>query len=503
MIKSEALIYLVNSMTTPEKKVFKIAKASSTANYSVLYTLIIKDKNINAESLRANYLSLNKGASFETSVNYLYELLLNTMLELRKEQDVYYQLFDKISKARILFEKSLYKECFNMLDKVKTIAIAYENNYALLIASRLELDYLLTLNYPGINEKTLFHKQFKLNETLKMTQKIHQQSALYELLKNRMIYKGNARSEKEKTELNDLVVSEVSIMASSNLESFEINKLHQMFQANYLISVGDYKSAYRSFFELNNLLEENKHLWDDPPFYYLSTLEGILDSLRGLRNYEGMTYFISQLKNLKTSSLSFNTNVICLIFLYELFPMLDKGAFLSSEVLMKKYDDTLLKKIHTLSLARNAELSLNLAIIHFGLKDFRKAQKILTKIVFASKDYSYLPLYRTIRLLNLLVLYELKDFELIARESRSINRESQILGMEYKSERKITSFVNNHNLPISVLKRERFLKKIKNDFEIIHQDVYEQQTIKHFNFLAWIESKITRNHLSKILMNYD
>ena len=135
MIKSEALIYLVNSMTTPEKKVFKIAKASSTANYSVLYTLIIRDKNINAESLRANYLSLNKGASFETSVNYLYELLLNTMLELRKEQDVYYQLFDKISKARILFEKSLYKECFNMLDKVKTIAIAYENNYALLITS--------------------------------------------------------------------------------------------------------------------------------------------------------------------------------------------------------------------------------------------------------------------------------------------------------------------------------------------------------------------------------
>ncbi|WP_338407228.1 hypothetical protein, partial [uncultured Flavobacterium sp.] len=72
-----------------------------------------------------------------------------------------------------------------------------------------------------------------------------------------------------------------------------------------------------------------------------------------------------------------------------------------------------------------------------------------------------------------------------------------------KSERKIISFVNNHNLPISSLKRERLWKKIENDFEVIHQDVYEQQTIKHFNFLAWIESKITRNHLSKILINYD
>ena len=100
MTKSEALIYLVNSMTKPEKKAFNITKSTSTANYSVLYTLIVKDKNTTAESLRANYLSLSKGTSFETSVNYLYELLLNTMLELRKEQDVYYQLFDKISKAK-------------------------------------------------------------------------------------------------------------------------------------------------------------------------------------------------------------------------------------------------------------------------------------------------------------------------------------------------------------------------------------------------------------------
>ena len=91
------------------------------------------------------------------------------------------------------------------------------------------------------------------------------------------------------------MVSEMSIVASSNLENFEINKLHQLFQANYLISVGDYKSALHSFYELNNLLEGNKHLWSDPPIYYVFTLEGVLDSLRSLRNYDGMTHFIHQL----------------------------------------------------------------------------------------------------------------------------------------------------------------------------------------------------------------
>jgi hypothetical protein len=182
------------------------------------------------------------------------------------------------------------------------------------------LEYLLSLNFPDTDEKTLLNKHFKVNETLRVTQKIHQQSVLYELLKHRMIYKGNARSEKQRTELNDLVVSEMSIVASSNLENFEINKLHQLFQANYLISVGDYKSALHSFYELNNLLEGNKHLWSNPPIYYVFTLEGVLDSLRSLRNYDGMTHFVQQLKKLNTPSPSFNTNVTCLIFLYELFP---------------------------------------------------------------------------------------------------------------------------------------------------------------------------------------
>ncbi|MDP3313131.1 hypothetical protein [Lutibacter sp.] len=487
-------------MTKPEKKAFKIATATTITNYSKLYTLIVNDKDVTSASLRINYLRLIKGASFDTSVNYLYELLLNIMLELRKEQDIYYELFDKISKARILYEKSLYKECFNLLDKIKASATVYENYYALLISSRLELEYLLALNYPETNEKALHHKQFKVNETLRITQKMHQQSALYELLKHRMIYKGNSRSEKQKTELNDLVVSEMSIMASSNLEGFEINKLHQLFQANYLISVGDYKSAYHSFFELNNLLEANKHLWSNPPFYYVLTLEGVLDSLRSLHNYDGMTYYIQQLKNLKSSSLNFNTNVVCLIFLYELFPILDSGDFLACEIHMKKYDETLLKKVNSLSLSRNAELSLNIALIHFGLKKFRKAQNILSKVIFASRDYSYLPLYRTLRLVNLMVLYELKDFDFIKYESRSIKREILMAGKNYKIERRIINFVNKQTLPAYALKRINLWEKMNKDFKTISQDVYEQQTIKHFDFLAWIESKIRRIHLSKILI---
>lgn len=501
MLKSSALITLINSMSKPEKKAFKMAspRTGAVSHYMRLYNLISKDKSITADTVRAKYLKLHAGASFDTTVKYLYKVLLDTMLELRTEQDSYYSLFDKVLKARILFEKSLFEECFDLLHKVIASARKQENYYALLIASRLELEYLLSLNFPHIDEKTLLNKQFRVNEVMRITQKINQQSALYELLKHRVLNKGNIRSEQQKNELNDLVVSEMSLVASSNVENFEIKKLHQLFQANYLISVGDYKSALHSFYELNNLLESNKHLWSNPPIYYLLTLEGILDSLRSLRNYEGMTHFIDQLRKLNTPSLNFSANVTCLIFLYELFPLLDSGDFTSCEKHMKKYSDDLFKKTQLLSLARNAELSLYTALIHFGLRDYGKAQKALNRIIFIGKNYSYLPLYRTIRLVNLMILYEKKDFDLIKYETRSIKRDMNVVGKEYKIERSVLSFVNKQSLPLSGMKRKAIWDKIRDEFEKMHHDIFEQQITRLFDFSAWIESKIRKIPLSEIL----
>jgi len=177
MIKSEALIFLVNSMTKPEKKAFRIFanRVDSTPGYLTLFNIISNNRNINSESLKNEFLSLNKDAAFDTTVKYLYKILLNILLDLRKEQDSFYNLFDMIMKARILFEKSLFEECFNLLDHIKDISIKFENYYALLLASRLELEYLLALNFPRVDEKNVLNKHFRINEILNLIRKINEQ----------------------------------------------------------------------------------------------------------------------------------------------------------------------------------------------------------------------------------------------------------------------------------------------------------------------------------------
>lgn len=500
MTKFQSLVHLIHSMTLAEKKVFRLksSRKKTGPDYMILYDTIERGPEQTTASLRAEFLTHRPAVSFETIVKYLFELLLDTMLELRKEQDSFYSLFNKILKARILFEKSLFDECFELLNNVMLQAEKYENYYAQLLATRLEIEYLLALNFPNLTEKELMKKQFRLTDSLKYLRKINEQASLYEILKHRIAYKGYARSVKQKNELNDLVFSELSIVASLAPENFEISKLHQLFQSNYLISVGDYKSALRSYYELNNLFEANKHLWSTPPVYYLHTLEGVLESLRSIRNYEGMTYFIDQLKKITSPSVDFRINLTCIIYLYELFPFIDRGEFSSAQGLMEQYKESLYDKLFALSRARQAELCLYTSLIYFGNAAFQKAHKFLSQIIVRGKNYYTLPLYRTIRLVNLMILYQIGDFELIRYEIRSMKRDLSGIEKGYKIELFLLKFLAKE-LPQGAARREKLWEKVSVEFDEIRHDVFEQQVLRIFDFTAWAESLITQSHLSEIL----
>ncbi|MDP2722223.1 MAG: hypothetical protein Q8O72_05670 [Bacteroidales bacterium] len=502
MTKLQSLLLLISSMTLSEKKAFRLIsnRKNTETDYFELYDTISNNRGNTSSTIRSEFMKKRPGSSFETTVRYLFDLLLKLMLELREKQDSSYYLFIKILKARILFEKSLFDECFEILNYVIIRAEKYENYNALHLASRLELEYLLALNFPNMDEKTLLKKQFKLNEILKYLRKINEQSSLYEILKHRNIYKGHTRSKKQKDELNDLVFSEISIIASLNLENFEISKLHQLFQSNYLISVGDYKSALNSYYELNNLFEANKHLWSDPPIYYLHTLEGVLESLRGIHNYEGMEYFVGQLKRLETNSASFNINRTCITYLYELFPFIDRGDFASASTLMNQYQNNLYEKLFSLTITRQAELCLYTSLVYFGNSNYRQAHKFLNQIILRGKNFYFIPLYRTIRLVNLMILYKLEDFDLIRYEIRSIKRDLAGSEKAYKIERFMLKFLNKQ-LPVIVKKRLQYWERIKDELCEIQTDVFEQQILRIFDFTAWMECLILKKPLKDILGN--
>ena len=500
MLKSESLIHLINNLTKQEKKEFSLYISNKPEkDYIFLFRLIDDKKVSDPEELKMSFLAAKPTSSFNTVVIYLFDLLIDILTRLRTEQDSYYLLFNELLHARVLYEKSMYQECFQVLKKVKEKAVYYENHFALLVAQRLELNYLLTLDFEDMDEQKLLNKQYKMNNTLKSIRQLNEQSSLYELLKYRMINRGASRSLEDTQKLDDLVTSEISIVASAGVENFEIKKNHQLFQANYFITVGDYKAAFNSFVELNKLFEENSHLWNNPPVYYLMTVEGMLESLRIMHNYEGMNYFIQKLAKLSSPSSSFQLNVTYVIFIYRLFSFIDAGDFDKAGIWIAEHQTSLIDKMLLLKEQQQAEMSLYIALIHLGNGEYRKARKRLSATIGRGHLYS-LPLFRTIRIVNVMIHYELGDVDYIQSEIRSIKREmSKNKGYNLKVESFLLKFLNYSFADTNRKKRAEIWESMAEEVHALYADKYETQILRKFDFVAWVEAKIFEVPLSDIL----
>ena len=500
MLKSESLIHLINNLTKQEKKEFSLYISNKPEkDYIFLFRLIDDKKVSDPEELKMSFLAAKPTSSFNTVVIYLFDLLIDILTRLRTEQDSYYLLFNELLHARVLYEKSMYQECFQVLKKVKEKAVYYENHFALLVAQRLELNYLLTLDFEDMDEQKLLNKQYKMNNTLKSIRQLNEQSSLYELLKYRMINRGASRSLEETQKLDDLVTSEISIVASAGVENFEIKKNHQLFQANYFITVGDYKAAFNSFVELNKLFEENSYLWNNPPVYYLMTVEGMLESLRIMHNYEGMNYFIEKLTKLSSPSSSFQLNVMYVIFIYRLFSFIDAGDFDKAGIWIAEHQTSLIDKMLLLKEQQQAEMSLYIALIHLGNGEYRKARKRLSATIGRGHLYS-LPLFRTIRIVNVMIHYELGDVDYIQSEIRSIKREmSKNKGYNLKVESFLLKFLNYSFADTNRKKRAEIWESMAEEVHALYADKYETQILRKFDFVAWVEAKIFEVPLSDIL----
>lgn len=507
MKRVDSVISLVYSLSKAEKKHFslQVVKDKDEKDYLVIYDIITKSKQPNGNSVKEEFYKRKPSGSFEVSIQYLYEKLTDTLLVLRKKKDSYYDLVNNLCKARMLYERSLFEECFEILSDTIEQAQYYENNEILIMALKLELEYLLRLNFPSMTEQELFHKHFMQNEALKKIRKVTEQSSLHNLLKYRLEHIGSIRTAKQKQDMNDLMVNELYIAASSETEgNFELTRNHKLFQANYLMGAGDYRTALNSYKELNYLFEQNRQFWSNPPVYYLSVLEGVLSSLRSVGNYDEIPYFLEKLKILiADTSLEFKVNATCLLFQYELFPYLDRGEFAECTKLMNHYQESLYDKEAWLSPIRKSELLLYTTLINIGNQDYKAAKKYISNAI-VDHNIKYLPLMRAIRLVRLIAYYETQEFELIRHESRSITRSMPSSKEQtFKTERIILWFLNKRDLPILRKDREGFWEKLAPEIHELFENKYETQLLRLFDFTAWMEAKVRKEKLSDMLKQRD
>jgi hypothetical protein len=125
-----------------------------------------------------------------------------------------------------------------------------------------------------------------------------------------------------------------------------------------------------------------------------------------------------------------------------------------------------------------------------GLKEFTKARKMISQIISGDKKFFSVPLLRTVRLVNLMILHELNEFDYIEFEVRSIKREIQNKERTYQIELMMLKLLNNPLSNLSNKERISRWKKIEPKLAEFRNNKFELQLLRVYDFTAWIESKI-------------
>lgn len=501
MNKLNTLYILINSLSKAEKRFFKLTTGLHQGDKVYVFLYEQMEKNTPENEVYSLFAGKYKNESFEMAVKHLYRVLLSCLGHLRDKEDIQDKIFKYISMAAILFERELYSEAFLELDNAKKLAVKFENDPLLLLIRRTELKYKSSLLFEDMTEKQLVNKQMKINEVTKYSRSINLHLQLYDILKYRISYQGYARSEKQKDNLNDLVLSELSLIANNSYKSFEAEKLHLHFQALYYLNSGNYKAAIRFYKELINLFDENKHLIQNPPIYYLSAITGILDTLKASHLYDEMPFFIAKLKELEQApyATEFIFSIKTLIFQYNLAYYINTGNFSEALEYMNNHGKHLLAKVSLLGLDAQLKLYLSCTVLYLCISDLSGARSMMKKILGSGKVFYSLPSYKTARLVNLILQAELGNYELIQNEINSIKRTIHNEKQVYTTEKIVFRFTLAYPLPVYEKTRMQLWQQFKKTFTSIENDKYEQKLLQTFDFLAFIESKLTRVSLAEVL----
>lgn len=498
MTNCATIIRLINSLSASEKRQFRLEtqKQSGQKDYLTLYDIIEKSRpgETEVKKVRTAFAKKEPQSSIEATAKYLIKVITDRLIQTKAEKDSEFNMYHSLLRVKILQERSLPSAAYKELQRIRERAYLSQHHLIQYITFRMELNHLSDQRFPGITDDYLVEMQMKAKETLRIIHNIEGHYSLYELLKYRLIHLGKVVSETDKKKLNDLLLSEISLVTGKTKNSFESRKLHLLFQSFYFIDIADHRSALQTFNELNRLFEQHPDLHDHPPTDYFSALDGILDSLRTVRKYDQIPAYIDKLRkiNTKTSPEYFRFLVQKTIAIYELSVLTGMNDFAGAIAYINNMDPMVLSAYHLVNSEKQAELYFYCSLAYFGNKDYRKAHKYIHAGIDDNRPHTQQAIYKAVRLLNIIIYYELRDADYLQYEIRSYTRYFKQQSGLTKCEKLVLKTIQLRPYANSTAKNTLLGKKITQLIGSSRNDKYEGQLIRFMDFTEWALQKFQR-----------
>ncbi len=478
------LFDLISSLSMSEKRFFKLFSErhviGSENEYVLLFDLI--DKMSSYDDSEVKNAPFVKNASAEK--NYLYRLILKSLNSFHAQNSTKNKIYNSLVSIEILFQKGLYDQSLELIEKTKKLAKDNELFKQLLSLNEIEQEVLL---------KSLKYKD-ALNEMEKEQETINQVLELRDIgmLTTKAYYEnltiGIARSEKQLEQYKQLLISQKRRKGSLSKRA-ELHKLS--FQMTYDMIAGKHQQVINKSSSMIAFYEKHPYLIEYTPVGYVSVNFIYGAALRQNKMFKDgyeQIYKLEEIANqivVKKSQKAHAFAVFYKHILYHQLLYLEK-RYSDGLKLYAQTKEEIGTHINFIEKPQLYDLYFQLAKLFFmlGKHDLSLdyTNLILNDTSFKDRDDFSIG----IRLFNIITHFELgNEFtsEYLSRSSVAYFRRKNKL---YKTEKIILSFLQNYakyEFDGSLVNKG---KEILQSFNTLKKHPFEKGAFRFFAFDQWI-----------------
>lgn len=500
---TDILFQLVRSLEKSEKRNFKLYIQRNSGNKDLkiieLFDALDKLPEYDEQLLLRKLSSIRKPQLSNTKA-HLYKQLLASLRLIKTLESIDLQLHEQLDYARILYNKGLYLQSLKILDKVKELAVTYNQDSFLIQVISLEKK-IETLHITRSMQNRADRLSAEADDINAKRTMITQLSNLALQLYSWYIKNGHARNEKDEAGIKEFFKKHMPADAYKQTAFYERLYFYQSY-CWFAFIRQDFLMYYRYTQKWVDLFHEHKQMIGVDTGHYIKGMHNLLNAHFDLRNYQKFASTLRQFQKFAGSEVANrHDNNRIQTFVYITSARLNQhiilGTFKEGLALVKAIEDKLDEYALYLDRHRILVFNYKIATLYFGAAEYEKCVDYLRKIINDQVGLrNDLQCYA--RLLHLIAHYELGNTEIIEHLIKSV----------YRFMAKMENLTVIEEETFKFLRRSFHLSrnKLRQEFSIFLQNIkafehsrFETRAFAYLDIVSWLESKVEDKPMSKII----
>lgn len=506
MKPSPELFKLIKSLTKSEKRFFKMSSTlqSGDKNYLKIFDFIEKQTEYDEEELKKIFKKETFIKHLPSEKNHLYHVILKSLRAFHGEHSVSSILKQEIKNIEILYNKALYKECEKFVTKAKVIASEYEKFYYWheLITWQKNL---LEEAYEELEFTTNIDKLIKEEELLiAQLRNLAEYQIIYSKI-NLIFRSGGFTRNKIEREIVEDIANYHLIKGKDTAISTRATSICYYIKGLCAATNRNYSDSFQFFNRTKEILDRHSKIKEDSAQLYIMTMFHLLRCYIDSRDFDNAKNMLVELRALSETK-GFNSNDISIkifanTYNQELNLLHKMGEFENSMTLIKEIDKKNILYKEKLSKEQELLFLYNKAYSFFGVGEYKKSLSYLIEILNDNERNLRQDIYNFSRLLNLIVHFELQNYDYLDYVIKSTNRYLSKYQKDYKIEDVLVKNIRKLAKASNSLTQLEIFEQMKEEITILLKDHNEQVLLEYFNISAWISSKLEKINFSLAVKN--